>query len=99
MTPKRSQHNFNIALGAGIYGTEVSKLHANATDTMQQGMDLFRIAAKKLGAVNPKIAQGNLFEYIEAAKFNADAALKGSPLKASITAAEGNLLCCCRFAN
>ncbi len=90
MTRKKSPQHLNTALGAGIYGAEVSLPHANATDAMQQGMDLLRIAAEKLGAVNPKIAQGNLFEYIEAAKFNADAALKGSTFKAAVTAAEGS---------
>jgi hypothetical protein len=91
MTPRKRQQNPNpTTLGAGIYGAEAAQLHANATDAMQQGMDLFKIAAEKLGAVNPKIAQGNLFEYIEAAKFNADAAFKASSLNAVVTAAEGN---------
>ena len=90
MTRKKSPQHQNTALGAGIYGAEVSVNHANATDAMIQGMDLFRNAAEKLGAVNPKIAQGNLFEYIETAKFNADAGLKGSNFKAVVTAAEGS---------
>jgi hypothetical protein len=91
MTPRKRQQNFNpTALGAGVYGAEAAQVHANATDAMQQGMNLFRVAAEKLGAVNPKIAQGNLFEYIEAAKFNADAASKASSLKAIVTAAEGD---------
>ena len=90
MTPKKSQQKLNTTIGAGIYGAEVAKLNANATDAMVRGMDLFREAAAKLGAVNPKIAQGNLFEYIEAAKFNADAALQDSSLQAIVTAAEGN---------
>ena len=92
MTTKNSRQNRNAAtnLSAGIYGAKVSQSHANATDAMSEGMDAFRMAAEKLGAVNPKISQGNLFEYIEAAKFNADAAVKGSTLKAVVTAAEGN---------
>ncbi len=92
MTKKNSLHNLNTAtsFSAGIYGAKVSQSHANATDAISQGMDAFRMAAEKLGAVNPKISQGNLFEYIEAAKFNADAALKGSSVKAVVTAAEGN---------
>jgi hypothetical protein len=75
---------------AGLYGAQSTVANANATDAMRQGMDQFREAASKLANVDPKIAQGNLFEYIEAAKFNADAALKGSSLKASVTAAEGD---------
>ena len=92
MTEKNSRQNLNSAtnFSASIYSAEVSQSHANATDAMSQGMDSFRIAAEKLGAVNPKISQGNLFEYIEAAKFNADSALKGSTLRAVVTAAEGN---------
>ena len=90
MNQKKSPQHFNTPLSAGIYGAEVSQSQANATDAMSQGMDLFRMAAAKLGAVNSKIAQGNLFEYIEAAKFNADAAAKDSPFKAIITAVEGN---------
>ncbi len=92
MTKKNSRQNLNAAtsFSSGTYGAQVSQSHANATDAMSQGMDAFRIAAEKLGAVNPKISQGNLFEYIEAAKFNADAAVKGSTLRAVVTAAEGN---------
>ncbi len=90
MTSKKSQQKLNTTIGAGIYGAEIAKFNANATDAIVKGMDLFREAAAKLGAVNPKIAQGNLFEYIEAAKFNADAALQDSSLQAIVTAAEGN---------
>ena len=90
MTSKKSPQKFNTTIGAGIYGAEVAKFNANATDAIVKGMDLFREAANKLGAVNPKIAQGNLFEYIEVAKFNADAALQNSSLEAVVTAAEGN---------
>ena len=91
MTQKKSQPKSNTTtIGASIYGAGVAKFDANATDAIVQGMDLFGKAAKRLGAVNPKIAQGNLFEYIEAAKFNADAKLNDSSLQAIVTAAEGN---------
>lgn len=76
-------------VGAAM-GAAESQSQAAATDAMVQGMDALRTAAEKLGAVNPKISQGNLFEYIEAAKFNADAALKQSGLRAEVTAAMGN---------
>jgi len=75
-------------IGAAM-GAAASQPQAAATDAMVQGMDALRTAAAKLGAVNPKISQGNLFEYIEAAKFNADAALKQSGLRAEVTAAMG----------
>ena len=90
MTPKKSPQKLNTTIGAGIYGAEAAKYNTNATDAMVEGMDLFKEAAAKLGAVNPKIAQGNLFEYIEAAKFNANAKLNDSSLQAIVTAAEGN---------
>ena len=90
MTQNKSRSNLNTVLGAGIHGANAAQPHANANDAMQQGMDLFRTAAEKLGVVNSKIAQGNLFEYIEAAKFNADAAFKDSAFKAVVNAAEGN---------
>lgn len=77
-------------IASGLYGAEIAAPDAAATDSMLEGMDLFRVAAKKLGAVEPKISQGNLFEYIEAAKFNADAAAKGSSLKATVTAANND---------
>ncbi|MEH2290690.1 hypothetical protein [Nostoc sp.] len=80
---------FATSFASGVHGAVEAQQYATATDTIQQGMDLFRIAAEKLGAVDPKISQGNLFEYIEAAKFNADAALNNSLLKTVVTAAEG----------
>ncbi len=88
---KLSKHSLPVVsfVGSAI-ASHLTQSHAAATDSMVEGMDAFRIAAEKLGAVNPKISQGNLFEYIEAAKFNADAALKGSNLKAEVTAAMGD---------
>ncbi|MBD2203927.1 hypothetical protein H6G33_14720 [Calothrix sp. FACHB-1219] len=91
--PKNAQNQESVysatSFASGLYGAVEAQQNAAATDAIKQGMDLFRIAAEKLGAVDPKISQGNLFEYIEAAKFNADAALNNSPLKAVVTAAEG----------
>ncbi|NER37142.1 MAG: hypothetical protein F6J93_24765 [Oscillatoria sp. SIO1A7] len=76
-------------IGAASLGAASARTSAAATDALMDGMDSFRVAAAKLGAVDPKISQGNLFEYIEAAKFNADAAQKGSSLEAVVTAERG----------
>ena len=58
--------------------------YAEATDKMVEGMDVFRRVVAETGS-NP-MRHGNLFECIEAAKFNADAALKGLDLNAQVTA-------------
>lgn len=70
---------------AGISGANA----AHATDTMFSGMDALKEVAIRLERVELAKRQGNLYEYIEAAKFNADAAGKGSPLRALVTAAHG----------
>lgn len=89
--PKKQKKTTESAttVASGLYGAKMASPHAAATDAMREGMNVFRVAAEKLGAVDPKISQGNLFEYIETAKFNADAAAKGSSLKAVVTAANG----------
>ena len=89
MNRKKFNQNHNTDFIAGVYGANQAGANARATDVVIEGMNLFREAAERLGAVNPKIAQGNLFEYIEATKFNADAAIKNSSFKAFVTAAEG----------
>jgi hypothetical protein len=68
----------------------LNRNEAAASDMAIEGMDLFREAAKKHANVDINISQGNLFEYIEAAKFNMEAARKGfSNTKAVVTAADG----------
>ena len=52
-------------------------------------MDLFREAAEKKRNVAFDQAKGNLFEYIEAAKFNTEAAKQASELKAVVTDSVG----------
>ncbi|RSK28804.1 hypothetical protein EJF36_19055 [Bacillus sp. HMF5848] len=69
----------------------LARHEAAATDSAIAGMDLFREAAQKLAKVDIGKKQGNLFEYIEATKFNMDAARKGAlDTKAFVTAAEGD---------
>jgi hypothetical protein len=84
---KRKETSGAVGLGAGLAGAAAAAREAAAADAMIKGMDLLRRAADS--QVKPEILQGNLFEYIEAAKFNVDAALKGSDLHAAVTAAEG----------
>ena len=70
-----------------LLGDTASQNARNATSTAVEGMSLFR------WKVNTPIIQngsfeaqkGNLFEYIEAAKFNTDAAAKGVTAKAVVT--------------
>ncbi len=78
-----------VAFSTSQAGAVASANQAAATDAMQSGMDLFRQAAQKLKNVNVEQSKGNLFEYIEAARFNANAAEKGSNLIAEVTAAQG----------
>ncbi|NER39852.1 MAG: hypothetical protein F6J93_38955 [Oscillatoria sp. SIO1A7] len=87
MPKQKANSKINFAVASA--GAARATTSAAATDALIAGMDSFRAATEKLGAVDPKISQGNLFEYIEAAKFNADAAQQGSPLEAVVTAERG----------
>jgi hypothetical protein len=60
-----------------------------ATDVSISGMDLFKKAAENKHNVAFSQAKGNLFEYIEAAKFNQNAAKQGEDIKAVVTDAVG----------
>ena len=73
------------AIGSGL-----SKNVQNASQVSMDGMNLLRGKAAQITNVDYSFAKGNLFEYIEAAKFNRDAALKGSSLKAFTTDSLGD---------
>lgn len=73
---------------AGQLGAVYATGEAEASDAMRHGMDLLRHAAEQLGDSPQR--HGNLFEYIAAAEFNAQAARAGSDLEAVVTAAEGD---------
>lgn len=60
-----------------------------ATNEAFKGMDLFREAAARRVNVPFEQAKGNLFEYIEAAKFNRNAANMGNKQRAIVTDADG----------
>lgn len=69
---------------AGQIAAYGSSNYANATDAMVEGMDVFWKVFQATG--NNPCKHGNLFECIEAAKFNTDAAIKNSNLNAQVTA-------------
>ena len=70
-----------------LVGNMASSNAQNATIAAVDGMDLFRWKIGTPIIQNGHFDQqkGNLFEYIEAAKFNADAASKGMSAKAVVT--------------
>lgn len=70
-----------------IMGGIASQNAQNATNAAVDGMNLFRDKMASSIIQNGDFAQGkgNLFEYIEAAKFNVDAASKGVAAKAVVT--------------
>lgn len=69
---------------SGSFATQ--NIH-NATTTAVDGMNTFRAKVSSPIITNGDFAQGKgiLFEYIETAKFNVDAAKKGSSIKAIVT--------------
>ena len=82
---QRSDIDLNLtAMAAGQAAAVAAGNYANATDAMIKGMDLFLSEWQRTGN-NPN-KHGNLFEFIEAAKFNAEAALKRSDLNAQVMA-------------
>ena len=72
-----------------LIGNVASESARNATAQGIKGMDLFREVAEKKRNVAFDQAKGNLFEYIEAAKFNTEAAKQASELKAVVTDSVG----------
>jgi len=89
MAGKHRKKTGAVEFGASQAGVVASAHQAAASDATRQGMELFRQAAQNLAKVDLEKSKGNLFEYIEAARFNASAAEKGSDLVAEVTAAHG----------
>ena len=76
----------NIAGTVGnLIGNEMSKNSQNATDVISKGMEDFIKKWKNVKNKTPSKAMGSLFEYIEAAKFNAEAASLGSNIRSEVT--------------
>ena len=80
----------SISFGASQSGAFFSSPRAAGSEAIREGMDLLREGAHKAARRLIDKKQGNLFEYIEAAKFNSDAALKGASLRAHVTEAQGS---------
>lgn len=79
-----------VTFGAGQYGASLLFPNDAERDAIAEGMKLFWEAVEQHKNVSEEFKHGNFFEYIEAAKFNFEAARKGSPLHAHVTAAEGD---------
>lgn len=77
------------AISGGMVGRLTTENLANATDAMSAGMDLLMQAIGR-NKVSVDILQGNAFEYIEATKFNVDAAIQRTSKHAVVTASTGN---------
>ncbi len=74
----------------GQVGNYLSKNYSQASDEAIEGMGLLRKEAERLLNVSDGIKQGNLFEIIEKTKFNVDAAVKESSVRAVTTAELGS---------
>lgn len=81
--------NGTAALAATLQGAAASAPEAAASGAIGAGMAQLRSEAARLRNVAPELSKGNLFEVIESAKFNADAARQGSPVRAEVTALNG----------
>lgn len=82
----KTDREAQVAFLAGIFGAEASRNEALSTDEMRRGLEGLDEAAERLHNVDPELAQGNLFEYVEVARFNTAAAEAGSDLRAHVTA-------------
>ena len=80
----------DIANKAGtLAGDYLSRNAHDATKTAVDGMSLFKAKAAQIHNADYQQAKGNLFEYIEAAKFNRNAAFSGHVARAVPTDAIG----------
>lgn len=68
-----------------ILGDAVSQNAHEVTSASLEGMKMFRLGVEEYGNRGFEQAKGNLFEYIEAAKFNRDAAGIGEKARAYTT--------------
>lgn len=71
----------------GQIGAELAKHEAAATDAFAEQMALFAQRARE--KTDAELLKGKLFEFIEAAKFNRNAARAGKTVRAHVKAAEG----------
>lgn len=86
---KQYDHEMGEGFAGAQYGAYIAQNEAMATEEMRKGMDLLKEAATKSGNRLLDKKQGNLFEYIESAKFNTAAAKQSSSLRVRVTEALG----------
>ena len=86
----KKKHKQIVQANAEIVGDMLSTNVHNATDVTIEGMELFQRKAAQLKNTPFDTAKGGLFEYIEAAKFNKDAAMKNNSARAILTDATGD---------
>ncbi|WP_139492148.1 hypothetical protein [Brevibacillus dissolubilis] len=79
----------DATLGSQL-GSHAARNQAEATNIAIEGMNALGDMAERLKNVGIGQKQGNLFELIEATKFNTDAAVKGDDVRAYVTALEGD---------
>lgn len=72
-------------LVGAVVGAHAATVHAAQTSTMVSGMEAFQRAADHLRAKPEVFRRGDLYEYIECAKFNADAASRSPNVQARLT--------------
>ena len=88
MAEKQRRHKMAGVSGA-VIGAQMASKEANASDVLHSGLNLFMKEAGAKAKTKLSFKKGNLFEYILAAKFNSDAARKGSTDEAVVNAARG----------
>lgn len=88
--PEEQTSTSAAAFGAAHYGAAAAANEAAATEAARLGMNSFREAAARLFQCGVEQRQGNLFEYVEVAKFNAAARSAGATVTARVTAANGH---------
>ena len=84
---KLTAHASAGGFGGGQVGAELASGEAAATDAFAKQMALFAERAKE--KTDGKLLKGKLFEFIEAAKFDRNAARAGKTVRAYVTAEEG----------
>lgn len=76
-------------LTGALVGAQVSTVNAAQTSTMISGMDALQRAAEGLRAKPEAFRRGDLYEYIECAKYNAEAAARSPSVRAQLTRDHG----------
>lgn len=87
MTDKNNKHGDATTFAGAVTGSELASTEAAASDELRIGMERFLDASDS--KVDARWLKGNLFEYIVAAKYSADAVRRGVDAKAVVTAAHG----------